>query len=79
MTENELREFAQHITEHCKGCKYTKPGWGPSSCTQETCLLHRIRLLDEIFKTRPQVLKQLLVGTRRPDEVAAPTANRIVK
>lgn len=79
MTEKEIRDFAQHIKEHCGGCKYTKPGWGPSSCTQDACLLHRIRLLDQILETRPNILKQLLISNRRPDEVEAPTANRIVK
>lgn len=78
MNEKELITFAQHIRAHCLGCRNIKPGKHISSCVVESCLLHRIRLLSEIFESRPNVLQQLLVGTRRPEEKVTNTSDRKV-
>lgn len=72
MTKEELLNFADHVFTHCSTCKHVKPTWGPSSCKQETCFLHRIRLMAEVFKTRPVVLDQILTGTRRKPQEANP-------
>lgn len=78
MTRDELILFADHVWLHCSECKHVKPTWGPSSCKQETCFLHRIRLMAEVFKTRPVVLDQIVTGTRRKGQANPPTTDRKV-
>lgn len=79
MTRDELITFADHVHEHCSSCKHIKPNWGPESCKQHSCYLFQIRLMKDVFKTRPVVLEQLLTGTRRKHQDAnPPTTDRMV-